>query len=74
MGQSDPAWPLYARSLLWRGRLQEQLGDRVAARESYRRLIALWEGADSALQPQRDSAQVALRRLGDDIASAARVP
>ena len=73
MGQSDPAWPLYARSLLWRGRLQEQLGDRVAARESYRRLVALWAGADPALQPQRDSAQVALRRLGDDIASASRV-
>ena len=73
MGQSDPAWPLYARSLLWRGRLQEQLGDRVAARESYRRLIALWSGADPALQPQRDSAEVALRRLGDDIASVASV-
>jgi eukaryotic-like serine/threonine-protein kinase len=73
MGQSDPAWPLYARSLLWRGRLQERLGDRVAARDSYRRLVALWAGADPALQPQRDSAEVALRRLGDDIASVAIV-
>ena len=71
MGQSDPAWPLYARSLLWRGRLQEQLGDRVAARESYRRLVALWAGADPALKPQRDSAEIALRRLGSDIASVA---
>ena len=73
MGQADPSWPLYARSLLWRGRLQEQLGDRVAARESYRRLVALWAGADPVLQPQRDSAEVALRRLGVDIAIAARL-
>lgn len=65
-------WRGNARSLLWRGRVQEQLGDRVAAAASYRRMIALWAGADAALQPQRDSAQVALRRLGVDVASAAR--
>ena len=70
MGQADPSWPLFARSLLWRGRLQEQLGDRAGARESYRRLVALWAEADPVLQPQRDSAQVALRRLGVDVASA----
>ena len=64
LGQADPSWPLYARSLLWRGQLQERLGERTAAIDSYRRFVALWAEADSALQPQRESARAALRRLG----------
>jgi tetratricopeptide (TPR) repeat protein len=64
LGQADPSWPLYARSLLWRGQLQERLGDRSAAIDSYRRFVALWAEADPALQPQRESARAALRRLG----------
>jgi serine/threonine-protein kinase len=64
LGQADPSWPLYARSLLWRGQLQERLGDRAAAIDSYRRFVALWAEADPALQPQRESARAALRRLG----------
>ena len=64
LGQADPSWPLYARSLVWRGQLQERLGDRAAAIDSYRRFVALWAEADPALQPQRESARAALRRLG----------
>jgi serine/threonine-protein kinase len=63
-GQADPSWPFYARSLHWRGQLQERLGDRVAAIDSYQRFVALWAEAEPALQPQRDSARAALRRLG----------
>ncbi|HKH93462.1 MAG TPA: hypothetical protein VKA54_16785, partial [Gemmatimonadaceae bacterium] len=63
-GQADPSWPLYARSLLWRGQLQERLGDRAAAIDSYRRFVALWAEADPALQPQRELARASLRRLG----------
>jgi len=64
LGQADPSWPLYARSLMWRGALHERLGEREAAIDSYRRFVTLWAEADPALQPQRDSARVALRRLG----------
>jgi serine/threonine-protein kinase len=64
LGQADPSWPFYARSLMWRGQLQERLGDRAAAIDSYRRFVTLWADADSALQPQRETARAALRRLG----------
>jgi hypothetical protein len=50
--------------LMWRGQLQERLGDRAGAIDSYRRFVALWTEADPALQPQRESARAALRRLG----------
>jgi serine/threonine-protein kinase len=64
LGQADPSWPFYARSLMWRGQLQERLGDREAAIDSYRRFVTLWADADPALQPQRETARAALRRLG----------
>jgi serine/threonine-protein kinase len=64
LGQADPSWPLYARSLMWRGALHERLGERAAAIDSYRRFVALWAEADPVLQPQRDSARASLRRLG----------
>ena len=64
LGQADPSWPLYARSLFWRGQLHERLGDRAAAIDSYQRFVALWADADPALQPQRENARAALRRLG----------
>jgi tetratricopeptide (TPR) repeat protein len=64
LGQADPSWPFYARSLMWRGQLQERLGDRAAAIDSYRRFVTLWADADPALQPQRETARAALRRLG----------
>ena len=64
LGQADSSWPLYARSLMWRGALHERLGERAAAIDSYRRFVSLWAEADPALQPQRDSARAALRRLG----------
>jgi hypothetical protein len=49
---------------MWRGQLQERLGDRDAAIDSYRRFVTLWADADPALQPQRETARAALRRLG----------
>jgi eukaryotic-like serine/threonine-protein kinase len=64
LGQADPSWPFYARSLMWRGELQERLGDRAGAIDSYRRFVTLWAEADPALQPQRARARAALRRLG----------
>jgi hypothetical protein len=64
LGQADPSWPFYARSLMWRGQLQERLGDRAGAIDSYQRFVSLWAEADPALQPQRESARAALRRLG----------
>ena len=64
MGQADPSWPLYTRSFLWRGQLLERLNDRPASIEAYRRFLALWAEADPALEPQRELARAALRRLG----------
>jgi hypothetical protein len=40
------------------------LGDRAAAIESYLRFGTLWDDEDPALQPQRETARAALRRLG----------
>ena len=64
MGQADPSWPLYVRSFLWRGQLFEQVNDRASAVSAYRQFLALWADADSALEPQREQARAALRRLG----------
>jgi tetratricopeptide (TPR) repeat protein len=64
LGQADPSWPFYARSLMWRGQLLERLGDRAGAIDAYRRFVSLWAEADPALQPQRESARAGLRRLG----------
>jgi tetratricopeptide (TPR) repeat protein len=64
MGQTDPAWPLYTRSFLWRGQLSERLNDPQSAIAAYRQFLALWAEADPSLEPQREQARVALRRLG----------
>jgi serine/threonine protein kinase/tetratricopeptide (TPR) repeat protein len=64
MGQADPSWPLYVRSFLWRGQLFEQVNDRTAAVSAYRQFLALWADADASLEPQREQARAALRRLG----------
>jgi hypothetical protein len=64
MGQADPSWPLYVRSFLWRGQLFEQVNDRTSAVSAYRQFLALWADADSSLEPQREQARAALRRLG----------
>jgi hypothetical protein len=72
MGQADPSWPLYARSFLWRGQLFEQVNDRTSAVSAYRQFLALWADADSSLEPQREQARAALRRLGAAQVIAAR--
>jgi tetratricopeptide (TPR) repeat protein len=72
MGQADPSWPLYVRSFLWRGQLFEQMNDRTSAVSAYRRFLALWSDADSSLEPQREQARAALRRLGAGQVIAAR--
>jgi serine/threonine-protein kinase len=64
MGQADPSWPLYARSFLWRGQLFERVNDKSSAVSAYRQFLALWADADSSLEPQREQARAALRRLG----------
>jgi tetratricopeptide (TPR) repeat protein len=46
-----------------RAHIQEQLGDRQKAIESYRRFIALWGNADPALQPRVEAARAAIKRL-----------
>jgi serine/threonine-protein kinase len=72
MGQADPSWPLYVRSFLWRGQLFEQVNDRTSAVSAYRQFLALWADADSSLEPQREQARAALRRLGAAQVIAAR--
>ena len=72
MGQADPSWPLYVRSFLWRGQLFEQVNDRTSAVSAYRQFLALWADADSSLDPQREQARAALRRLGAAQVIAAR--
>jgi serine/threonine-protein kinase len=64
LGQADPSWPLYTRSLLWRGQLLERLGDSAGAIAAYRRFLELWAEADAVLEPQRELARTGLRRLG----------
>jgi serine/threonine-protein kinase len=72
MGQVDPSWPLYVRSFLWRGQLYEQVNDRTSAVAAYRQFLALWANADSSLEPQKEQARAALRRLGAAQVIAAR--
>jgi hypothetical protein len=77
LGQADPSWPLYARSLLWRGALHERLGERDAAIDSYRRFVSLWRRPirrfihsgtvpaprSDASAPRRDGAPIALTSI-----------
>ncbi|AHG88006.1 putative serine/threonine protein kinase [Gemmatirosa kalamazoonensis] len=61
----DPSPVLWARSLLARARLYEQLGQRAEAAAAYQRFAALWKDADPALQPQLREAQAGLARVRD---------
>ena len=47
-----------------RGQLFERVNDRTSAVSAYRQFLALWAEADSSLEPQREQARAALRRLG----------
>ena len=61
----DPAFPLYARSFLARGRLYEELGEREKAAQAYQRFLALWKDADPEFQPQLREARAGLARVRD---------
>jgi tetratricopeptide (TPR) repeat protein len=61
----DPAFPLYARSFLARGRLYEELGERARAAAAYERFLTLWKDADPEFQPQLREARAGLTRVRD---------
>ena len=65
MGRVDVAFPLYARTLLARGRVYEELGEREKAAAAYRDFLETWRDADPALDPQKQEARAGLARLGD---------
>jgi tetratricopeptide (TPR) repeat protein len=68
---TDTRWGMYPRSLLERGALYEQVGDRAKAADVYQRYLDLMRDADSALQPQLQLARTRLSALRD--APAARL-
>lgn len=59
----EPAWPVYVRSYLARGRLYEQMGEKDRAIASYNRFLVLWADAEAPLQPQLREAREAVARL-----------
>jgi hypothetical protein len=67
VGLAEPGAALYVRSLLRRGALYEQVGDRDAAMRSYAEFVRWWSGADAALQGEVREAQAALTRLRDQV-------
>jgi hypothetical protein len=68
--EADPRWAMYPRSLLERGALYEQLGERAKAATSYERYLDLMKDADAALQPQIQLARSRLHALRDAPAAA----
>ena len=66
----DPRWAMYPRSLLERGALYEQLGERTKAATAYERYLDLMKDADTALQPQVQLARTRLHALRDAPAAA----
>ena len=64
-GRVDVALPLYARTLLARGRVYEELGEREKAANAYRDFLETWRDADPELEPQKEEARAGLARLGD---------
>lgn len=59
-------WSHYVPVQFHLGRIYEELGDRVKAREHYKIFTEWWETADPELQPWRDRGLDALRRLAPD--------
>lgn len=59
-----PPLPSEVLMTLTRGRLQERLGQRDKATESYAYVAAVWARADSVLQPYAAEARAGLTRLG----------
>lgn len=56
-------WAYVAPAELRQGEIRERLGDRARAAAHYRRVVALWQGADPALQPLVGQARRALDRM-----------
>jgi hypothetical protein len=63
---------MYPRSLLERGALYEQVGDRGKAAAAYERYLELMRDADPVLQPQLQLARTRLNALRDAPATALR--
>jgi tetratricopeptide (TPR) repeat protein/TolB-like protein len=66
----DPRWAMYPRSLLERGALYEELGDRAKAAAAYDQYLGLMRNADPVLQPQIRLARTRLNALRDAPAGA----
>jgi serine/threonine-protein kinase len=64
LGTMLPPQPSDVMATLARGRLEERLGRRDAAVESYAYVAAVWARADSVLQPYVAEARAGLTRLG----------
>jgi serine/threonine-protein kinase len=63
--QPDMRWGMYPRSLLERGALYEQVGERAKATAAYERYLELMRDADTVLQPQIQLARTRLNALRD---------
>jgi tetratricopeptide (TPR) repeat protein len=61
----DLRWAMYPRSLLERGALYEQLGERTKAATAYERYLDIMKNADPVLQPQLQLARTRLNALRD---------
>ena len=67
--RSQPHYWATPIGVLWtleRGRVQEQLGDLVSARDSYAYVVAAWRNPDESLKVYVAEAQRALTRLSSD--------
>jgi serine/threonine-protein kinase len=68
-GRDGPGDPISIARVLWeleRGRVNERLGDRAAAREGYAYVAAAWVHADSTLLPYVNEARAGLARLSGE--------
>ncbi len=63
--ETDMRWAMYPRSLLERGALYEQVGDRAKAAAAYEKYLDLMRDADAVLQPQLQLARTRLNALRD---------
>jgi predicted TPR repeat methyltransferase len=61
----DVGWPAFVRGRLTLGELYERLGERDAAARAYEQFLALWQGGDAAVEPQRRLARAGLARVRD---------
>ncbi len=62
---ADPRWAMYPRSLLERGALYEQLGERAKAAGAYQKYLDIMRDADPLLRPQIQLARTRLTALRD---------